>query len=464
MFLIKKLIFTPFSKKNLSMIKKIIFYFLCASLLINTVQVSMAVEEDKYDIERDLYAGMNYKKIFDQSNVLTKYSNIIDQNENFNKALVKDYLTKKEQAKKRAIYAPLFFTGIPLLIASSSLYLAKNPNATMLLQFSLIAYGSKMIEQLFKVGYCFFKPPSDPLAQYEKCYAERKRFLSPTLQNRLEDVFSAARKNPTNIDTALLFANIALNLPLKSKQLSMPNKEELNTLLHGYEPILDEKLIIKLFHHHKRFSTSEGPLKTPKSVLYFQGPPGTGKTYVAHELATLMNAPIIELKACEDSTSITGSDTSPGSLLEAISKPNMTRNAIIFIDEADRIINKEGSSLQSFLPLLEPSTTYFYSPYLRTNIDISHFCFILAGNTEIKDHALKSRLAVIEFKGTSKAFKESMVYEMIKQTPSMQSLRNLDEAMNQSITTLINQEPNIRQLQLAVSDLINQHGLNMAYK
>lgn len=437
-------------------------YFLSVFFFIANLQVSYALNEENSNIEETLYAGMDYKKVFDQSKILTHFSNTNNTSTELDKALIADYLTKKTSAMGRALYAPIFSTGLPLLITSLCLYLAKNDTLTGLLQFTLIAYVSNMVQQLFKVGYCFLTPPSDPLAPYEKFYAERKRFLSPTLQNTLEDKFSTARKTPMSIGSTLMFANIALNLPLSSKQLRMPSQEELNNLLSGYNPTLDQKLISKLFHHYKRISSTMEPLKTPKSILYLQGPPGTGKTYVTHQLATLMDAPLVELKASDNPSMIIGTENSPGSLLEAITKPNMMRNAIIFIDEADRIINKEGASLQLFLPLLEPDATYFYSPYLRTNIDISHLCFVLAGNTEIKDSALKSRLAVIEFKGMTKEFKQSIVTEMVKQAQSTKLLKSLDGTLSQSINVLIDKEPNIRQLRLEVSDLIDQHEFKTA--
>ncbi len=436
---------------------------LIAFFLLAIVQKTYAVDE-LFNVESILYDRMNYTKIFDQSEVLKDFlNNSYHDKEVLDEALVVHYQDGKNSAMRSALYAPLFFTGLPIALTSFFLHVTKNDNAKGLLQFTLIAYLAGMAQQLFKIGYCFASPLSDPLAPYEERYAQRKRFLAPTLQTMVEDKFSAARKTPTTLDATLMFANIALNLPLSSKQLKMPSQKELDVLLSGYDPVLDFKLTSKFFHHYKRTSFTQESLKTPKSIIYLQGPPGTGKTFVTRQFAQLMDAPLIELKVSNDLSTFVGTEKSPGSFLEAIAKAGMVRNAIILIDDADLVINRNDASLELFLPLLEPDALYFYSPFLRENIDISHFCFVLAGNTAIKSSALKSRLQVVEFKGFSKAFKQSIVDTMVEQAKETQLLRSLDEPLKQSINALVDKSINIRELRLQVSDLIDQHELKMAW-
>ncbi len=500
------------------MATKKIRYLLLALALTTAAPVTYTARGGEANIEETIYAGMDYAKIFDQSVVLARFPHILRQegldvpketasevgkqegrlkqfghlitcgycrkknsyqeldrgahiempsaeqayesskklSEALDEALVADFRSKKKNAMRRSLYKPLFAMGIPIAFTAAASHYITNTTGAGFSQFVLVQMLSDMAQQYLGAAYCFISPLGDPLNELEELYAKRKRFFPKELRAALEDKFGAARKSPQDIEGTLKYARIALNLPLQSEQLAMPSSSDLVELMGGYEPNLDEKLTTKMFHHCKRISHKAEALNTPKSVLYLQGEPGTGKTHVATQLATLMGANLIELKASDDPASIVGTEDSPGSFLEAIAKEGITRNAIIFIDEADRVLNKEDAPLQLFLPLLEPDAKYFYSPYLRSNIDISHFCFVLAGNHEIKDAALKSRLAVIEFKGMTKEFKESIVMKMVtKMLPTGHSIKEIKELVD------ADNEPGVRKLRLAISDLIDKHELEM---
>ena len=87
--------------------------------------------------------------------------------------------------------------------------------------------------------------------------------------------------------------------------------------------------------------------------------------------------------------SLFGSQTIPGLLLETLNTLRY-RNGILFFDELDRILDN-AQLLATLLPFLEPNAKQFYSPYLKRRIDVSHLFFIVAGNLDFKEEALKSR-------------------------------------------------------------------------
>jgi len=491
--------------------------------------------------EQTLYEGMNYKKIFDQRNILAKYPDVLRQEglevvepaprsrktegclkkclhalscnffrgyedidvsselgfvdnlkvnmhhindslfgrrrKELDEALAKDFKKKKRSAMKQALYQPIFNAGLyvtsfyvmPRLLAagapeggvgegaSNSCAGASKSNLGQGIgNFAIGHVIANLLNNLSKAAYrLYISPLADPLEKYEILYAKRKRFLPRALQEKVEDKFSAARKSSQSIGDALNFARIALNLPMKSKELKplARFKGEVRDLLRPYRPEIARKIKLKFHNHYARFSNRFGALDTPKSILYLEGPPGVGKTFVTNELTRLMGADLIELTAIENAESIIGSEREPGSLLGAICRPGVSRNAVILIDEIDHIVNGNNSSLQLFLPLLEPDAKYFYSPYLKANVDISHFCFILAGNSKIKDEALRSRATVIVIDHFSPDVKKEIVYQEMLDDETKQNAELLER-----IDALIEADKGvgIRELRGKVNDEITR--------
>lgn len=475
--------------------------------------------------EKNLYAGMDYKKIYNQNNVLFQYPTVLEKeglepvkclekqevtqnstwkkighkltcnffkkppydqskkDDDFNKnekmstllneseivvdektsddldqALVKDYQTKKASAMKRSLVQPLFSLIVDGSSFGAGSILLPSGFGSGFSSFVLLNVVADNIKTFSKAFYSIYVSPlGDPLEPYEILYAKRKRFLSSALQEIIENKFGVARKSEQSMDQVLDFLSIALNLPLKSKKLTKltSSAEKVKELFSGYSENVAKDLMLKFFSHSIRYSSKYSAHKDPKSVVYLQGPPGVGKTYITEQLAKFMDAPLIKLTALENIESVIGTENSTGSLLQAIARPEVYRNAIILIDEIDHVVNKENSSLQLFLPLLEPDTKYFYSPYLKTYIDISHFCFVLAGNSELKNEALKSRCTTIVIDDISPKKKTDIINTMVTKKESKNN-----DLMN-GIKKLIenDKEKGVRKLRATVNDLINQYRL-----
>jgi len=376
------------------------------------------------------------------------------------KALIEDFWDKKQAAMKKTLGDPAFSTAvqagstISLFIASSLIF--KNDLAKAFGLGGLSWTISHAIQRFSRAFYSInISPLSDDLEEYEQDYAKRKRFLSETLQKKIEKNFSIARKNPHVMKNTLDFSEIALRLPLKSKRLKSPVDctEEIDEIL-GYNTKKAKKIISAFYNHYKRFSRKAVPLESPKTILYLQGPPGVGKTYITRYISKIMGTKAIELRVGEDVGSIIGKQGEPGSFLDSITKDGATRNAIIFIDELEKIVNKKNSSLDFFLPLLNPDEPTFYSPYLKADIDISHFCFITAGNDPIENEALKSRMTTVILEKLNKETKKKVVDNIL--------LRELGENPDRSLVKEIewiteqDKKPGVRLLRRDVYNRIRE--------
>lgn len=434
-----------------------IHFFLFIMIFITSICKS--IPEMPETIESIVYSGVNYNKIFDQTILLKKNSHLAQDEKKINSLLVQQFQQRKKMAMYKAYGQPIISLALPLSITCALLRLTNNKEASALLQFTLIAYAANTIQQLFRVGAYFWSDPQSPLDKYEILYTEQKRFLSSTLQQTIQDRFASARKEQSELNKTLTFLQMALNLPRTSIHPAVPTEEQFLSLRTQYEPALNAILETKLFNHCFRTSDKQAPINTPKTVLYFQGPVGCGKTYTAQQCARLLKLPLIEIKASSNLNDLLGSEEHPGSFLEAITQLETPRNAIIFIDEADLMLNTSNTTLQAFLRLLEPNTTHLYSPYLREKIDISHYCFILAGNTPITDPALNSRLTTISFTTLTQQYKAQMIKDIIQQEALLMLHRSV--SLSSDVLEKLNKESiSARELRLAVFDYMHQQ----AYK
>lgn len=379
-----------------------------------------------------------------------------DTAKNLNNALLQDFKTKKGDAMKRTLRKPIFSMFVDGAIYGTGMQLLPSDGyGSGVSAFVCLNILAENVKLFSKAAYSvYIAPLGDPLEPHEQRYAKYKRFLSPALQETIEDKFGAARKSSQSIQEVQSFCRIALNLPLTSKKLRMPDLEELKDLLGGYVPDITKPIQRNLFNHFKRFSYKVNPPKTPKSVIYLQGPPGVGKTYIAKKLAKLMNADFIKLAVSKHGKNFLGTEQEAGSFLEKIARPNRSRNAVIFIDEFDRLINREEADLTVFLPFLEPTSTDFDSPYLKSDVDISHFFFILAGNGMIQDEAMESRAELISIERVTDTFKKKIIKK--RRSPDELALVDLDALVAKDTN------PGVRALELKVNNEIRDAQLEEA--
>ncbi|MFC1841967.1 AAA family ATPase, partial [Candidatus Dependentiae bacterium] len=408
--------------------------------------------------------GMDCKKIFNQSEILSKYPEILKKeglepvkyeprstaegfarkairflscgyfgrkrrfdynkltkSEELNEALVSDYKSKKTTCKGYDIRK-----GALIMVVEGVFYalgywkfgdkleggVGNYAVVAMFLFNRALSYSKSILPDLYSI---YIVPLKHPIDKYEIDFAKCKRFLPEALQNSSVEAFDLAYQKNYLMDSKLEFLKLALQVPLRSKRLKPLTLEDsqASELLSGYEKKVAQKILVKFFNHYARFSKKASTADTPKTIFYLQGPPGVGKTFLTRKFAELMGAPLIELKVDKKIEKVIGNTDDPGSLLNAICRPGIPRNAIILFDEVDSFVNNNKDSLQFFLPFLEPSEKYFYSPYLKTNIDISHFCFVLCGNTPLENEAMCSRPTMIVIEDLSKDAKKKIAYKIL---------------------------------------------------
>jgi len=156
-----------------------------------------------------------------------------------------------------------------------------------------------------------------------------------------------------------------------------------------------KRLAVAVYNHYKRILTPQKSLGTTeveltKSNILLIGPTGTGKTLLAQTLARMLDVPL----AMADATTLTEAGYVGEDVENILTKLLQVANydveraqrGIVFIDEIDKIANREGHSSggvdvsregvqRDILPIVEGST-------VNTKwgtVDTSHILFIAAG-------------------------------------------------------------------------------------
>lgn len=258
----------------------------------------------------------------------------------------------------------------------------------------------------------YYAPRTDPLDLFEELYAKKKRFLPYSICEAIEIKFSAFRKSTMGEIEILDFLKIALNLPIKS-EVPNPQYNEINKYLENYKSA-NMDILNAVVHHTSNYSVKIGPNSNFKNILFLEGAPGVGKTKMVEEIARMMNIPLITVDlGSADQSHIFGTGSESGLLLKSLIKTPV-RNAVLFLDEMDRVVNGTATPiLTSLLPFFEPNTNYIYNSYLRSDIDISHYFIIGAGNSIPIDVALQNRINVVRIEGVTSLMKHKILRKKI---------------------------------------------------
>lgn len=158
------------------------------------------------------------------------------------------------------------------------------------------------------------------------------------------------------------------------------------------------------------------------NILYFNGEPSTGKSYLSKALGEVLDLPVIYI-SLED-TSVgqfrgmsESIDTMEFSTLKFKFKPSKltkellpaqdgdpikVKNAIIVIDEVEKILNNKANKnaddlLSVFLKLTDPENKTFHLGDVELDLDTSHFLWIFIGNELVDSSPFNDRVEVVKF-------------------------------------------------------------------
>lgn len=264
----------------------------------------------------------------------------------------------------------------------------------------------------------FSSSAKSELDTFEIEYVRNKPWIEEPLQAAIEKVFIEAHAHNEIPKSYLEQVKLILSLPRKPKEITY-NRDHINAKL-----LYPKDALLSLKRYCIRHAAASTAASVRKVAAYFWGAPGVGKTRAAKLVAEVLGVPFQLVSLGDISVKdLEGTKNKPGLLLEALCKVRADdagliegrnpKNIIILFDDADRtLLNKGEYGLVSFiLTLLESETKTFYSKFLEAEIDISRLGIILAGNAELDDQALKSRLEIVHFKGHSADYKKRVMWE-----------------------------------------------------
>lgn len=329
----------------------------------------------------------------------------------------------------KAIMTIAFYGGVPATIlykllkdrvafgAAMGISMAVQPFTSILGEFykKVDAQGTFLATMFMEeiVGYVsFVKKPLLPAEKLELAYIKRKPFLDTKVAQLIEDSLisffcksawldGSQRSGITSVDGI----RTALALPTEVKKV-VYDEAAIEKVLASYAD--DIKDALRLFCvRHIASGQSTSPRKAP---IYFYGPHGVGKTYAVKLIANVLQLPCATIQLRGSLDALIGDAEHPGQLLEALITATYegkgAKNMILFVDEADKIVNfdeknygaTELQSIRSFLlHLFDAETKTFYSPYLRMDVDIAHIGIILAGNAPIQYAPMANRFRLVAF-------------------------------------------------------------------
>lgn len=333
-------------------------------------------------------------------------------------ALAEEFQIKKRRIMLKTLGRPLFLMSAEMLLLyfGTKLFPLLIPDSTSfasgMAAFAMLGVASGNVKLIFNIlWYLYIAPVGDTLAELEDRYIRKKRFLLPKMQVHIERLFQDARREDQT-GSKKEHLDRLLKLPVRS-QCPEVNLNAIESLLKGYQDAdrnpITAPFLATTATHLARFTERAHTNPTPKLILYLQGPPGIGKTRLVQEFAKAIGLPLISLQLSDENFKSTAER--PGTLLQAITSQSM-RNCVLFLDEVDRFANQEGSThLNMLLPFLDPGGKLFFDSFLGTDIDISHYLLILAGNHPPNEEALLDRCIIVNTGHITPAIKEQSVRE-----------------------------------------------------
>jgi ATP-dependent Lon protease len=234
------------------------------------------------------------------------------------------------------------------------------------------------------------------------------------LHNEIERTFQDARRDDQTGSKKMRLQNL-LKWPVSQRKPRL-NIHRLEAILVDYEDdqgqSLTEPILAACIQHLCRFSKRHNRTAAPKTILSLEGPPGIGKTELMKQLAKELDLPLIKVQL--NDPRLMGSASEPGTLFQALTSV-AERNAILFLDEADRVLNSNNEEVKNFsLPFLDPDAQSIFDPYSGQPFPIGDYFTALASNHAYTDAALCNRLTIIKMGPVRQNIKARVFMENIQ--------------------------------------------------
>lgn len=152
-------------------------------------------------------------------------------------------------------------------------------------------------------------------------------------------------------------------------------------------------------------------------VLCLAGPPGVGKTHLAERFAACLGIPFaaVALGGVRGEAILRGSPgAGPGLVMQALARAG-SFDALVLLDDVDKVEDPEGSVWAALLGLLEPAgRARFVDRYLGQPVDLSRTMFWLAANDVAHvPGTLRDRAEVLWLRGYDDTEKRAILRDPI---------------------------------------------------
>ncbi len=297
-------------------------------------------------------------------------------------------------------------------ISSGLSYIAKQPSTAMQSYNTIRSYE-----------------PVTNLDLYEINYIKQKYLMDPKVADLIEGHFVISEVDADHFEKIKWVIDLALKLPLASKDLESPDIADFQHLFRNYSPSLQRQIKIYLIDQLVRSSVESSLAKEGKKMkpirLYFTGAAGTGKTEAVLRLAALLKTSVarIDMRNMEYNdlfgTSLNSTDPRPGRLVDALLEAgnqysdgqDISKNTqmTLLIENFDSLAYDSNSS-SAFSDLINKDSNGFYSPFFNAKIPLPQTIIFVSRKA---DPALSRKLFPITFIGYNLEQKRKIVLEEI---------------------------------------------------